>query len=70
MVKVKGGFKPGSFEVGLVLDWINANPTTATIAATLGVTSIGATITGLLKLFKWSKGKKLNVDRLKGLRLK
>lgn len=60
VLKVKGGFAPGSFSVSLILDWINQNPT----AATIGAASIGGVITGLLRLFKWSNGKKIECETI------
>jgi len=58
VVKVKGGFRSGSFSVDLILDWIDKHPE----AAAIGATSIFGAIGGLIKLYKWSKGKKIECE--------
>lgn len=60
-VKVKAGFKPGSFIVDLIIESFTKDP----VAASAGLVTIGigavSCIKGLIKLGKWAFGEKVKV---------
>jgi len=61
IVKVKGGFRAGSFIVDIVIDvvdWATKNPDAAT---TIGGATVGGVVAGAIKIYKWAKGKPVEV---------
>ena len=57
LFKVRAGFKEGSFGVDLIFDWVVNNPKEAAAVATGGTLAVAGIVAGVIKLYKWTKGK-------------
>lgn len=66
LVKVKGGFQAGSFNIDLILDWVIKNPEGAAALGVVAGAGINKIITGFVSLYKWARGKDVVVDQKNG----
>nr|DAH90118.1 MAG TPA: hypothetical protein [Caudoviricetes sp.] len=57
-LRVKAGFKKGSFIIDLIIEQFQANPLETTAAAVTVTGGVVGVLTGVIKMAKWAMGKK------------